>query len=577
MRLLFVGLDGFDYFLAQKWIEDGELPNLRQVVTVGDLYPLESLVPPLSPAVWTSILTGKNPGYHGVFDFTLFDRRKKSVELLEEFTRKVPNIFEILSLVGRGICAIGFPCTTPVEGYKIEGAVLSGWSNPFSVMGGRGNCTPGWVHDELVKVAGKGYLPFDVINQFAAHDERDAEWMVSKMEDSAIARTQIALFVANSMLSDSSEILAVYFPEGDAAGHHLWHLHDPNSPRRRGGKGKGGNTGGAPLLRVYRALDRAVGILIEGYKPDVAIIVSDHGMGGSGNMAFSLNRALSEVGMCKFKGKGWLKMFLPGLVEDFIFSAIGKIPPGLRQTLVKTKSHFRKLSTESLTLMRLGGIDFGGSIAFSEDAGLVPSLWINDDLLGLQNYSRGVEDGEDEIDEKEEEKIQIEREKIATRVIKELEEVSSFRKVVKSAWLKSTLYEGPYSKRIPDVIFELNLDEGYSYNMVPGLFREMKNTVEPLPAKYLSGVKGRTRHGSHRKTGVFILSKNSLLSGVNLGIYEIAPFILSLYGLERDRIESVADNCIKEQKYTIPQKAFHDSHSVDLWVLRERLEGLGYL
>ncbi len=67
-RVLVVGLDGFDYQLASTWLAD--LPNLRELMERGAHGPLLSIVQPVTPPAWTSMVTGRNPGWFGFTDFT---------------------------------------------------------------------------------------------------------------------------------------------------------------------------------------------------------------------------------------------------------------------------------------------------------------------------------------------------------------------------------------------------------------------------------------------------------------------------------------------------------------------------
>ncbi|MEM9408037.1 MAG: alkaline phosphatase family protein, partial [Acidobacteriota bacterium] len=52
---------------------NGELPTFARLLDEGTFAPLETLTPTLSPAVWTSLATGKLPAEHGILHFILFD------------------------------------------------------------------------------------------------------------------------------------------------------------------------------------------------------------------------------------------------------------------------------------------------------------------------------------------------------------------------------------------------------------------------------------------------------------------------------------------------------------------------
>jgi predicted AlkP superfamily phosphohydrolase/phosphomutase len=51
-------------------MEKGKLSNLSKVMGQGGFYKLTSTIPPQSPTAWSSFATCKNPGQHGIYDFS---------------------------------------------------------------------------------------------------------------------------------------------------------------------------------------------------------------------------------------------------------------------------------------------------------------------------------------------------------------------------------------------------------------------------------------------------------------------------------------------------------------------------
>ncbi|MEM6702132.1 MAG: alkaline phosphatase family protein [Acidobacteriota bacterium] len=51
----------------------GEMPTFARLLEEGTFAPLETMTPTLSPAVWTTLATGKRPEEHGILHFILFD------------------------------------------------------------------------------------------------------------------------------------------------------------------------------------------------------------------------------------------------------------------------------------------------------------------------------------------------------------------------------------------------------------------------------------------------------------------------------------------------------------------------
>src|SRR5256886_11317711 len=68
-KALIVGLDSATFDLARPWIAEGKLPSLAALMENGAWCRLASVVPPITPPAWTSFMTGKNPGKHGIFHF----------------------------------------------------------------------------------------------------------------------------------------------------------------------------------------------------------------------------------------------------------------------------------------------------------------------------------------------------------------------------------------------------------------------------------------------------------------------------------------------------------------------------
>src|SRR5215510_8268142 len=66
-RVLLIGLDGASFRLLQPLITAGELPELARLMDRGCHGELRSIFPSLTPPAWSTVVTGKNPGKHGIF------------------------------------------------------------------------------------------------------------------------------------------------------------------------------------------------------------------------------------------------------------------------------------------------------------------------------------------------------------------------------------------------------------------------------------------------------------------------------------------------------------------------------
>ena len=74
-KVVVIGLDGVPYTLLADYMERGIMPEFAELSKNGKLYRMRSTLPEVSSVAWTSFMTGKNPGQHGIFGFMEIDRQ----------------------------------------------------------------------------------------------------------------------------------------------------------------------------------------------------------------------------------------------------------------------------------------------------------------------------------------------------------------------------------------------------------------------------------------------------------------------------------------------------------------------
>ena len=65
-KVLLVGLDGADWQLLDELMAAGAMPNLAKLKATSSWGVLRTEKPPLSPLLWTTMVTGVSPAEHGV-------------------------------------------------------------------------------------------------------------------------------------------------------------------------------------------------------------------------------------------------------------------------------------------------------------------------------------------------------------------------------------------------------------------------------------------------------------------------------------------------------------------------------
>jgi predicted AlkP superfamily phosphohydrolase/phosphomutase len=127
-RVLLIGLDGATFDVLRPMMDEGRMPTLKSLVQTGTSGVLESTKPPITPAAWTTFMTGKGPGRHGIIDFLRYDPSKNQLTLNNNKEVSQSTIWQILSEKGYKVGSIHVPMTFPPE--QVNGFMISGFDTP---------------------------------------------------------------------------------------------------------------------------------------------------------------------------------------------------------------------------------------------------------------------------------------------------------------------------------------------------------------------------------------------------------------------------------------------------------------
>ena len=129
-KLLLIGLDGATFDVLRPLMDAGKMPHLEALAAGGVSGPLESTRPPITPAAWTTFMTGKGPGKHGIIDFLRYDPQTNRLALNnnQEIHANAQTIWEILTTKGYRVGSINVPMTYPP--IEVNGFMISGFDTP---------------------------------------------------------------------------------------------------------------------------------------------------------------------------------------------------------------------------------------------------------------------------------------------------------------------------------------------------------------------------------------------------------------------------------------------------------------
>jgi predicted AlkP superfamily phosphohydrolase/phosphomutase len=565
-RLLIIGLDGATFELIKPWVLEGKLPHLGKLLESGAHGPLKSTIPPMSPPAWTSFMTGKNPGKHGVFDFTARKPYSYEIEFVNARWRRAETIWKIMSDAGKRVCVLSVPITYPPE--KVNGIMISGIDTPAT--GGIADATafhPPELHHEIATKLG-GYLISPNLKAFADHQ---CEAMVEAALRTVERKMDTALYL---LAKEPWDCFMITIGETDGIAHRLWKYHDKHSPLSD--KHSSQYAGSDPILSIYQKVDQYIGELRTMASDEITMmIMSDHGHGGNGSRAIFLNAWLEARGLLRFRTNTNGKI-LPSVVDAAKNIGIKVVPSSLKRMIFRKTQLANKIESS----VRFALIDWGHTHAYSEETPYYPSVWVN---------LRGREPDGIVMPGKEYEEV---RDEIIDALGK-WSDPETGQRYVRKVHKREDIYCGALVEKFPDLIIEWNCDNGYSYLFKNSYSAKRQRTpMRQLDAKERQHVKS----GDHRDHGILMVSGIDIQQPMQLSdvaIIDLAPTILHMLGLpvpvdmdgrvltELFKAKSRGSRPVSYADRSQPQgdlSALRRDYTEDEEeAIRVRLQGLGYI
>ncbi len=257
-KVAILGLDSAAPALLQRW--EGQLPNLRRLMSSGASGQLRSTHPPITVPAWTAMTASRDPGQLGFYGFR--NRKDHSYDGYQFATSglvKVPRLWDLVGAAGKRSVVLGVPQTYPPKPF--EGEMVTCFLTP----GNESRYThPESLRDEVENVTG-GYV-FDVAD-FRTPDK-------AALLERCYHKTEIHLRLVKHMLATREWDFFMMVEMGvDRMHHGFWSYMDPEHH-----KYEAGNPFEDAILEYYRRVDAELGEML-GLMPagTVVVVVSDHG------------------------------------------------------------------------------------------------------------------------------------------------------------------------------------------------------------------------------------------------------------------------------------------------------------
>ncbi len=561
-KVLAVGYDGGTFALLKPWAEAGYLPTMRRLFDSAAWTTLQSTVPPNTGPAWSSFMTGKNPGKHGITDFRGPLGSDFVRPLLSSRSIRARKLWDIMSRAGKRVVIINVPMTYPVD--AVNGIMVSGMLTPKVSPA---MTYPGEFFQLLETITG-GY-------RFALHWEfykTDAQ-IEDFIED--LSQCTEKLQALNRFLIEKEpwEFFLTVFDGMDRIQHLLWKFIDRGHPHAEPSKC---DRYVPVILKYYQQVDQYLGELIDLAGPDAAIFLfSDHGFGPLIGK-FHLNTWLIEQGFLTLKRGAVQKWRRRRRIHDAFVKALRGIDrwewrkvmfQHLLQDRIDALSLWVKSMSQTYSPQH---VDWSRTRAYSASP-VEQGIFIN--LLGREPAGM-VPAGRAYLEV---------REHVAS-LLKTLRDPREGQPLATEIFLKEDVYHGPLVYRCPDLLFVLR---HYQYTVSED-YVQSADLFSPSPIET----------GYHRREGMLMVKTPWTKPGVldhHARIEDLAPTFLYLMGLSipedmdgRVLFELFDKTFVDTTPLTIEKSALRKGATTSFEVkevftseeeerIKQQLRGLGYM
>lgn len=298
-RTLLIGLDGATYTVLTPFIdgtapEGVVMPFLASLMETGYSGTLASTAHPLTPPAWTSVMTGRNPGHHGIYDFVRFEDMGDDFffTLYDSRDIRSETLWQIASRQDKSVVSLNFPMMAPPP--EINGSLVPGFVSWKHL---RRNTTPAALYDRI-----KGFPGFDP-KKLSWDFEREGQ-IGELMEDTELhewvekhlPRDKQWFTIGLRLLQeDQPDLFALMLDGTDKIQHQAWHRLDPALWSGDEDEDDAAKAVRALVVEYFRNVDDYLRSLHEAAPEAQMIIVSDHGFTGAWSVV-RINAYLESLG-----------------------------------------------------------------------------------------------------------------------------------------------------------------------------------------------------------------------------------------------------------------------------------------
>jgi len=493
-----IGLDGATIDLIKQWAGEGKLPAMARLMEEGAFGHLETIPNQNSAPAWTSFMTGKNPGKHGIYHFYEREENGYGIRYVNGGDCKAEPIWTLLSNANKKVCVSNVPMTYPAP--EVDGILISGMDAPGVVS--EGFTYPREFVNELLENV-PDYVVEPGITTFFNNKQYDKA--IEMASDSIVARGEAARYLQHNYPWD---FFMVVFRESDVISHYFW------KPMEDGpnGEDKLLSEYHDTILKIYQKLDDEIAKIVADLPEDCyVVLMSDHGFGLAEDGPPYVNHVLRHAGLLEYRGQGAdSNQARPSLKRMIMGTALGLVQQYTsRRTKEALLRLFPKVRDRLEAQKYFSAIDWERTKVYGEGTRI--ELWVNmkgRDPLGT--VAPGADYDELCAGLK--------------KLLYQWHEPTSGKPVIKAVFTKEEVYSGACAERAPDILFHFHDD--VKVTGIDLIDEDGNKQSVSVPDNVMDILHV---NGAHRDTGTFMIKGPGIKAGQEItgaSIMDLTPTIL---------------------------------------------------
>ena len=333
--IVVIGLDGVPLSLLLRLTQNGCMPQVAKLLQNGSYGKLQSVMPPITPAAWTSFQTGQYPFRHGIIDFLMFDPWEYEYSFTNSTHIVGQTLWNILHHAGKKQIVVNVPLTYPPE--EIDGIIIPGFDTPAIEQGDSSH--PEGVLNEIEQNTGE-YRFISLAKSIRLY--RQAGLKVLSDELLEVTRSQVEA-VKYLMKIYPWDFLMYHFQVTDILQHSAWDFIDQECKSYTQKK----ESDKATIRNFYLSIDAMVGEILDRCGTNTTVcLLSDHGFAAF-DTTVNLNLFLKQRGYIAFNPLYPILTIRASMIKTFKKFHIKlpkyiQLPPTRKAVRTFQKINFRK-------------------------------------------------------------------------------------------------------------------------------------------------------------------------------------------------------------------------------------------